>query len=125
MSESEKGLPRGRRALLWTARIMATLIVLFVLTMAVGYAVNPNEPMPEDFEILLLALFPVGMCVGYILAWWKPLAGGIVSVAAIVVFLVALGEADMLAIMSFLGVPGVLFIVYGVRSRDEVVATGR
>lgn len=115
-------MPKGRRALLWTARIMGSLIVLFCVMMLIGYAVNPNEPLPEDFEILLLMLFPIGMCVGYLLGWKWPLVGGVVSVACLVIFLFALGEADMIGVISFLGVPGVLFIVYGVLARRTAVS---
>ncbi len=96
---------------------MGALIVLFAVTMMVGYAVNPNEPLPEDYEILLLVLFPIGMCVGYLLAWKWPLVGGVVSVVCMAAFLIALREADMILTIAFLAIPGVLFIVCGVLSR--------
>ena len=107
----------GHRALLWVARIMGTLIVLFCVMMMIGYAVNPHEPVPEDFEMFLLALFPIGMCVGYLVAWKWPLIGGVVSLVCLATFLVALGEADMILTIAFLSIPGVLFVVYGVLRR--------
>ncbi len=111
------GHSQQSRALLWTARIMGTLIILFLVMMVIGYAVNPNGNLPLTDEIFLLALFPIGMCIGYLLAWKWPLAGGIVGTASIVVFLIASRDADMIATLAFLSIPGVLFVVYGVLSR--------
>jgi len=96
---------------------MGVLIVLFTVMMMIGYAVNPNEPLPNNDEALLLLLFPVGMCVGYLLAWKWQLLGGVVSIACMTTFLIALHEADMVLTMAFLSIPGVLFIVYGMLSR--------
>jgi hypothetical protein len=66
---------------------------------------------------VLLTLFFVGVCAGYVVAWRWPLVGGLISVVGIAVFLIALGEADMIAIMSILAVPGVLFVLYGLLRR--------
>ena len=55
-------MPRGLRVLLWTARIVATLIVAIVVLMLVGYAVNPQGDPATPGEPVLLALFPIGMC---------------------------------------------------------------
>jgi len=112
----------GLRAILWTARVMATLIILFCMTMIIAYAVDPFEGTPEGFEVALLALFPVGMCIGYLLAWKWPLTGGIVSITCIVMFLIALGEADMIATLALISIPGLLFIAYGVLTRSDVTS---
>ncbi len=119
MSLQKPVISRGPRLLLWIARIMGTLIVLFCVTMMIAYAVNPHEAPPEDFEVVLLLLFPIGMCVGYLLAWKWPLIGGVFSLACLVTFLVALGEADMVLTIAFLAIPGVLFTVYGVLGRGH------
>ncbi len=117
-------VPRGLRVLLWTTRIVATLIVVLMAFMLIGDAGNP----PTSDEILLLALFPVGMCVGYVVAWRWPLVGGSISVACIVIFLMTLGEAEtsMVGIVSMLGIPGILFILYALLTRrtNAAVAPG-
>jgi hypothetical protein len=114
-------MPRSLTALLWIARIAATLIVVWVAAMLVGSATHPQGNPLTPRGVVLLALFPIGMCVGYLLAWIRPLIGGIVSVVCIVVFLILLGEADMVGIVSLLGTPGVVFLLYGLVLRRLTV----
>ncbi len=117
MNEPATSSALGLRVILWTARIMATLIVLFSVTMIIAYVADPFEAPPESFEVSLLALFPIGMCIGYLLAWKWPLAGGVASISCIVTFLILLGEADMITTLAFIGIPGLLFIAYGILRR--------
>ena len=112
--------PAGRgdlRKILWTARIAAALIVLFSVMMLVGYGINPQGNPPTSTEKLLLALFPIGMCLGYVIGWFRPLIGGVLSWAAIVAFVLIQRNAGMVIILGLLGIPGILFIVYGLRIR--------
>jgi hypothetical protein len=85
--------------------------------MLVGYAVNPEGDPATTKETILLALFPIGMCVGYVAAWCWPFVGGIISVLCILVYLVALGELDMVGIVLVLGTPGILFLINGFLGR--------
>jgi hypothetical protein len=57
------------------------------------------------------------MCVGYVVAWRWPLVGGVISLVCIVTFVIAQRDADMAVVVSILGIPGILFVVYGLFSR--------
>jgi hypothetical protein len=103
--------------LLWIARILATIIVVFNVLILIPQASDLESASLTPRDALLLAFFPIGMCVGYAVAWLWPLAGGIISLSCIAVFLVLLGEADMVAILSILGIPGILFVIYGILRR--------
>jgi hypothetical protein len=115
--------PKDLRALLWTARISGTLIAAFVAFMLVGYTLYPQGSPPTPHETLLLTLFTLGTCVGYVIAWRWPMAGGILTWVCIVVFASIQRQVGMAVVAAILGIPGILFIVYGVLQR-EVAAGG-
>jgi hypothetical protein len=106
--------------LLWTARILAATLVLFVGLFIIGYAINPqgdgSPPGLPEF-----ALFPIGVMVGLALGWRWQLLGGIVTAACMVVFLVLMGESLLeTPIFAVFLVPAVLFIIYALVSRKHV-----
>jgi hypothetical protein len=120
MHDTATGASQEYRPLLWTARIMGTLIALFALMMVFAYAVNPQgSGTATTRETVMLAFFPIGMSVGYLVAWKWPLIGGIVSIVSVAVFLIMIREAAMLGIVSFLAIPGALFIIHGVLARQS------
>ncbi len=102
--------------LLWTARILAATLVLFVGLFIIGYAINPQgdggPPGPE------FALFPIGVMVGLALGWRWQLLGGIVAAACMAVFLILMREnpLESPAFAVFL-VPAILYIICGLVSR--------
>ncbi len=113
---------QSMRAVLWIARIVSVIIVVFLVFMVVGYTVNPQGSgsgpnMPEWFG---LALFPFGLCIGYVIGWRWQLLGGAVSLICLVAFLVLMRELDMILILSVVGIPAVLYIVYGIHRRQMV-----
>jgi hypothetical protein len=103
----------GQWALLWAARGLGLILVAFAFMLTLGYAFDPNEPHPTLMEALTLAVFPVGVCLAYVLAWRWPLVCGIVGVVCVAASVLALGEADMIPVGLIVALPGVLFIVAG------------
>lgn len=72
------------RALRWSARIMSILSVGVVLLFAFGEGMNLSQFTRH--ELLLFVFFPLGVCLGMILAWrWEGLGGG-VTVASLAAF---------------------------------------
>jgi len=67
---------RGFRVTLWVARIVGVVVLSVMVFMGVGNALNPDEPSPTAAEWVVLAFFPIGVCVGYVLSWRWPLLGG-------------------------------------------------
>ena len=71
-------------ALRWTARVWSVASVGLVLAFIVGEGNNPSGPN----EWLGFLLFPVGISVGMILAWWKEGLGGSITVGSLLAFYV-------------------------------------
>ena len=118
--------PRSLSVTILVARIVGTLFVGFLLLMLVGYAVNPQGSgdggLPDEFVMMLF--FPIGMCLGYLIAWRCAITGGIIAVGCMAVFLIGMGEADMVGILSVLGAPGVVLIVCGLLARRYRLGAG-
>ena len=68
----------------WVARIWSIATIALVLAFIFGE--RGKGPGPRD--LVLFLFFPVGICVGMVLAWWKERAGGIITVASLAVFYV-------------------------------------
>ena len=74
-------------------------------------------------ELLLFLFFPLGVCVGMVVAWWREGLGGGITVGSLATFYLA----DRLLSSSFprgfafvaLVVPGLLFLLYRLRTRPR------
>jgi hypothetical protein len=108
-----EGADRGRRlarAVRWVARLGSLATIVLVLLFLVGEGFNPS---PKEW--LGFLFFPVGICVGMVIAWWKEGAGGAITVASLLAFYgVHLGTAGRLptgwAWLLF-ATPGFLFLL--------------
>lgn len=98
----------------WTARILSLfstgLLLLFVF----------NEPFPVSRltvgEWLGFALFPVGIVVGFVVAWWKEGFGGAITLGSLLAFYVVfvfLLNGNLKQGLGFLvfSLPGFLFVI--------------
>jgi hypothetical protein len=97
----------------WSARVLSIFAVGAVLLFAFGEGLNLSHFTPR--ELVLFLFFPLGVCLGMILAWrWEGLGGAIT-----VVSLAAFYLADRLMSSSFprgialavLASPGFLFVL--------------
>ena len=70
----------------WTARVWAVASIGLVLAFVVGEGFNPSQIKPGEWVGLLF--FPVGICAGMILAWWREGLGGSITVGSLLAFYV-------------------------------------
>jgi hypothetical protein len=82
MEVQTNGHQRLVSALRWTARVWSVASVGLVLAFIVGEGSHPSRPN----EWLGFLLFPVGISVGMILAWWKEGLGGSMTVGSLLAF---------------------------------------
>ena len=115
MAEQLSGVPRDLRVTILVAKIVGTLFAAFLVFMMIGSAVNPmgeqGGGLPDEW--LLMLFFPVGLCLGYLIAWRWPLLGGAFSVGCLIVFLIGEGQAALVGIAAILGAPALVLIVCG------------
>jgi hypothetical protein len=74
-------------------------------------------------EWVYLALFPFGFSVGYLLGWRWPLLAGCVSLACMAASQVVIGRVFPVGpylIWGVLSVPGVLYVLAGLKLRTVV-----
>jgi hypothetical protein len=114
--------PGGRglavtRALLWSARLAGTAVIVPLLLIAFGESgTGPSGAR----EWVYLALFPFGFSAGYLLGWRWPLFGGCLSLACMAVSLVLIGRVLDVApylIWGVLCLPGILYVIAGSQLR--------
>lgn len=117
----------------WTARIIGVIIVAFTLIMFFGSVVEgyykTGKISLEDFDAVQLATFFfwfIGLA-GMVWAWWKEGAGGILSFAGIVIFLILAkvnamtnSEASFTPVLFIFLIPSALFLLYWWVTRKSV-----
>ena len=107
-----------KRVLLWIARLGAVAAIVPLLLILTGErGAGPSGAR----EWVYLALFPVGVSAGYVLAWRYPVAGGCFSLICLAVSLVVIGKTFPLGAYLMWGVlalPGLLFVVAGLIRED-------
>ena len=68
----------------WTARILSILSTGVLMLFLFG---EPSEfAKIRPVELVGLMLFPVGVVIGFVVAWWKDGLGGLITVASLMVF---------------------------------------
>ncbi len=112
------------RAVRWTARIWSVVSICVVLLFIIGEG-GPTKAA----EWRLFLFFPLGVCLGMALAWWREGIGGIVTVASLLAFYaIHLATTGTLpygwAFLAF-AAPGFLFLVCWDRSRGARRAAAR
>ena len=103
----------------WTARILSIASISLLLMFAVGERLSFAHF--NAIELLQFLFFPVGICAGMIIAWWKEGLGGVVSVVSLLVFytinFAAKGSFPRgWAFLAF-SAPAVLFIISWIDAR--------
>src|SRR5512140_16976 len=66
----------------WTARFWSVATVAFVVAFIAGEGIYPSAV----HEWIGLVFFPFGVCVGMLVAWRFEAAGGMITVASLVLF---------------------------------------
>ena len=97
----------------WSARILSIIVVGILLVFAFGEGLNLSHFSAR--ELLLFVFFPLGYCVGMVVAWWREGLGGGITVGSLAAFYLV----DRLLSSSFprgfafvaLALPGFLFLL--------------
>ncbi|MEI8201366.1 MAG: hypothetical protein WCH34_00015 [Bacteroidota bacterium] len=103
----------------WTAIIIGTLMVAFVLLFAIGYAIdgsNKAGPGLDNHTIFAFTIWGIGLA-GLVLAIWKPGIGGLISFLSFILFniLPAISsnpEARYHPILLIFLLPSILYLLY-------------
>lgn len=100
----------------WSARISS----IIVLALLIQFAFSGGKA-PTTNEIISLAFFPVGMCIGLIIAWWREGLGGLISIASLAAFyawmFIASGNVQLGPYFLLFTFPAFLFVASWVSSR--------
>jgi hypothetical protein len=106
----------------WTARVWTIVTIVVVVLLSIGEGIHPAGPA----EMAGLLLYPVGICLGMVLAWWKEGVGGMVTVASLLAFYVlhtvTAGRLPQGWAWLILAVPGFLFVWCWARARHPRTA---
>ena len=102
----------------WTGRILGTLMVITIITIAVGEGMpNPfTRPPAVLIGFLALAVLMIGMLAG----WRWELAGGIISLAGWGLFYAAVMWLKRPSVfVLLLALPGLLYLISARRRRPD------
>ncbi len=128
MEKSTGPQRRGLKVLLWCARILGGLFVAILAFVIVANFVAPSEePLPTGTEWFAIAMFPFGVFVAYALAFRWELAGGVLAIVCMLGWWAYAGfTAYVLLVSALVGIPGILYVVYGLlsRRRSQMNRTG-
>ena len=109
----------------WIARVWSVASVSLLLFFVVGEGIHPTSPAATEWLVLLL--FPVGVAVGMIVAWWREGLGGAVTVVSLVLFYLLTGVLGRFPrggwFLAF-SAPGFLFLGCALAARFRRKTTG-
>ena len=103
----------------WTARITGVISTLILSLFVLG------EPFPvakiTAVEWLGLLLFPVGVVIGFAVAWWREALGGLITLGSLLAFYMLfvfvmnenLAKGGWFLVFAF---PGLLFLIASLMS---------
>jgi hypothetical protein len=115
IARQPRALPVLAAAVRWAARAGSIASTLLFAAMATD---GPNLPTPA--EAVALAMFPIGVVVGFAIAWRRETLGGFVSVASLAAFylwMTALGRGPTGPWFLITTAPALLFIASGLLRR--------
>jgi hypothetical protein len=103
------------KAIIWIARIWSLASIGFVLLFLFGSGLSGHGAKLTPAEWVGLAFFPSGVCLGLVIAWFRPrLGGAIATVCLIAFYLWSLWERGRLPggpYFVLVAVPGFLFLL--------------
>jgi hypothetical protein len=119
VAEGRRKLNRMKLSLWWFARISGGAVALpFLLLMVMG---GEGNGATTGGNWVYFAFFPIGFSVAYLIGWRWPLVGGTVSLACMAISHVVMGRVlpslVPYIIYGVLCVPGVLYVIVGLRLR--------
>jgi hypothetical protein len=104
----------------WIARVWSILSILTVLFFALNELLPSSGPPPTLQEWLGLTLFPIGVSVGLVMAWYREGLGGILALGCLIAFyvwnLLRFGHLPQGPFFLLIAMPGILFLIAAVLS---------
>ncbi len=117
MKGPAKNQSMGISPLRWIARGWSIASIGLILGFILGEGINPTTRA----ERIGLLFFPLGICVGMILGWWREGIGGLITVGCLFVFYVihyvTVGTLPKGWAWLAFAAPGFLFLSSWYRSR--------
>ena len=108
----------------WVARIWSIFSIITILTLlslTVGGATGGQGPRPTLQQWIGLALLPIGIGVGLVLAWYREKLGGILALGCLISFygwnLLGSGRFQGGPFFFSMAVPSLLFFLAGLLYR--------
>src|SRR5208337_634293 len=112
-------------AVRWVARVWSILSLLAVLVFAVGEAMGGSGPGPTPQEWVGLALWPIGVGVGLVVAWFREKLGGTFALGCLIAFyvwnLLRSGHLPRGPFFFLMAAPGLLFLIAGFLSHRSPI----
>lgn len=106
-------------ALRWIARVGSLLSTFFVVAAAMDGKGGPPTPN----EAVGLLLFPIGVLVGFAIAWRREAFGGLVTIGSLLAFYVwhgtLQGSLPRGPYFAILAAPGLLFLLSSIMGRNN------
>jgi len=68
----------------WTARLLSILSLGVILIFVIGNRFSPSSLRPV--EAILFLFFPVGLCVGMVVGWWREAQGAVITLISVAGF---------------------------------------
>jgi hypothetical protein len=111
---------KGLKIILWSARILGTLVIIFLLFMTIGELFSDsNTTTIHSSDVIALILFPISTIIGLLLAFkWKGL-GGLITVGGMICLHIVRPDLASSALISAFVIPGLLYIIYSVWSKKH------
>lgn len=110
-------------AVRWVARIWSIASIAFVLIFFIGAWSSDTGSGPSATEWVGIALFPVGVCVGLVLGWFREGLGSAIATCNFIGFyfwlIIARGQLPRGPYFLLVALPGILFAISWFLSRME------
>ena len=108
----------------WIARIWSLLSILAVAMFAAGEILTGSGPRPTPQEWVGLALWPIGVAVGLIVAWYRETLGALLAIACLIGFcvwnLLQSGHLPKSLLFFVVAGPALVFLIAAFLSRRSV-----
>lgn len=103
-------------ALRWAARVLSIASTAVLFLFLVGEPFDVSRITAKEW--IGFAFFPIGIVIGFAVAWWREGLGGAITTASLLVFcLVYLNSISKGWAFFVFAFPGLLFLLSGLLSR--------
>jgi len=111
---------KGLKTVLWLARILGGLVILFLLLMAIGELFTDSEiTTVKSSDVVALLLFPISTIIGLLIAFKRESIGGMITVGGIMTLHILRPELASSVLINSFAIPGLLYIIYAVWSKQN------